>query len=249
MKFGYIDFDRTVNWYWDNSWNNKALLNIGDAAEYKVIRQLYGKLGIPDEKTLPLCISELTSYRGEKLIVALNISLDSYVGYNRILEELSPDIVPVFLGMCFTDSNLTPKQIECLKRFSPIGCRDQRSYDLMQKLGIESYLNGCTASCIALPKCSEKNNDRILFIDVPEAAAECIPESVKGEIQFLSQEIYCRRSDMPADFVPSKWAESIFQEYAAGARMIVTSRFHGAVLALAGEYSGGDNTGKNDVPI
>ncbi len=233
MKFGYIDFDRTVNWYWDNSWNNKALLNIGDAAEYKVIRQLYGKLGIPDEKTLPLCISELTSYRGEKLIVALNISLDSYVGYNRILEELSPDIVPVFLGMCFTDSNLTPKQIECLKRFSPIGCRDQRSYDLMQKLGIESYLNGCTASCIALPKCSEKNNDRILFIDVPEAAAECIPESVKGEIQFLSQEIYCRRSDMPADFVPSKWAESIFQEYAAGARMIVTSRFHGAVLALA----------------
>ena len=33
MKFGYIDFDRTVNWYWDNSWNNKALLNIGDAAE------------------------------------------------------------------------------------------------------------------------------------------------------------------------------------------------------------------------
>ena len=161
MKFGYIDFDRTVNWYWDNSWNNKALLNIGDAAEYKVIRQLYGKLGIPDEKTLPLCISELTSYRGEKLIVALNISLDSYVGYNRILEELSPDIVPVFLGMCFTDSNLTPKQIECLKRFSPIGCRDQRSYDLMQKLGIESYLNGCTASCIQ--SCYGKGNTEGIF--------------------------------------------------------------------------------------
>lgn len=233
MKYGYIDFDRTVNWYWDNSWNNKALLNIGDAAEYRVIRQLYSKLGIPDNKTLPLSISELISYRGEKLIVALNISLDSYVGYNRILEELSPDIVPVFLGMCFADSNLTDRQIDCLRRFSPVGCRDQRSYDLMQSFGIESYLNGCTASCIDLPECSERNNDRILFIDVPAAVVKFVPDKVKNNICFLNQELYCRRSDMPLDFVPSQWAESILREYAVGARMIVTSRFHGAVLALA----------------
>lgn len=233
MKFGYIDFDRTVNWYWDNAWNNKALLNIGDAAEYMVIKQLYSKLDIPDNKMLPLSINELTSYRGEKLIVALNISLDSYVGYNRILEELSPDIVPVFLGMCFTDSNLTNRQINCLRRFSPIGCRDQRSYDLMQSFGIESYLNGCTASCIELPECVERNNDRIMVIDVPVAAAEFIPDEVKNDICFLKQEIYCRRDNMPSNFLPSQWAESILREYAIGAHMIVTSRFHGAVLALA----------------
>ena len=48
MKFGYISFDATVRSYWENSWNGKALLNIGDAAEYRVVKQLYEKAGIPE---------------------------------------------------------------------------------------------------------------------------------------------------------------------------------------------------------
>lgn len=234
MKYGYIDFDLTVNWYWDNSWNNKALLNVGDAAEYKVVQQLYGKLGIPEEKMQPICINDLTEYRGEKLIVALNIALDSYVGYNRILEELSPDIIPVFLGMSFTDTKLNEKQIECLKMYAPIGCRDERSYELMRSFGIECYLNGCTASCLELDKgVFHQSSDRILFIDVPAAVAKYVPKRLKKDIRFLSQEIYCRRSDLPVGFIPSKWADNIMEEYSSGARLIVTSRFHGAVLALA----------------
>ena len=235
MKFGLLDFNKTVNWYWDNSWNNKALLNIGDAAEYFVIEQLYHEIGIADNDLVRLCINDLTAYRGEKLIVALNIALDSYVGYNNILDNISPDITPVFLGMSFTDDNLTEKQIECLKRYQPIGCRDERSYNLMVSKGVESYLNGCTASCIELDKFDQgKNNEgKILFIDVPYKVTEYIPDDIIQDVVFLNQEMYCRREQLPSDFVPAEWAKSILAEYASKAKMIVTSRFHGAVLALA----------------
>lgn len=49
MKFGLLDFDKTVEEYWKTSWNSKALLNVGDAVEYMVIEQLYREQEI-DEK-------------------------------------------------------------------------------------------------------------------------------------------------------------------------------------------------------
>ena len=234
MKFGLLDFNCTVNWYWDNSWNNKALLNVGDAAEYLVIEQLYKEIGISEDKWVRLSIKDLTTYSGEKLIVALNIALDSYVGYNDILENLSPDITPVFLGMSFADTNMNTKQLDCLRRFQPIGCRDERSYCYMQKMGIECYLNGCTASLITLPDDNRNTDDgKILFIDVPAAVVPYIPEEIKGQIKFVNQELYCRRSDLSESFSPREWANAVMSNYSANVKFIVTSRFHGAVLALA----------------
>lgn len=235
MKYGLIDFNLTVNWYWNNSWNNKALLNIGDAAEYLVVEQIYKEMGISDEDIIRLSIRELTTYQGESLIVAMNIALDSYVGYNDILENLSPDIIPVFLGMSFTDTNMNQKQLDCLKCYEPIGCRDERSYDYLKSKGIKCYLNGCTAAAIdMLGKTVESDEEgKILFIDVPWKVTEYVPDELKKDIVFLSQEMYCRRNDLPNEFVPSDWVKEIMEAYKSNVKLIVTSRFHGAVLALS----------------
>lgn len=150
-------------------------------------------MGIDSSQIFRTSIPELTSYRGESLIVALNIALDSYVGYNMILERLSPDIIPVFLGMSFTSADLSPQQIECLKRYAPIGCRDERSYLRMQSLGIPCYLNGCVASVLQI-KAREipKLHNKILMIDVPYGVLQHIPQELKEDIVFLNQEIYCK---------------------------------------------------------
>ncbi len=234
MKFGYISFDATVRSYWENSWNGKALLNIGDAAEYRVVKQLYEKAGIPESGMKSIALPELITYRGESLIVALNIALDSYVGYNKILEDLSPDILPVFLGISLTDTNLTERQVQCLKCYAPIGCRDERTYLHLRNLGIPAYLNGCTASVLDIDAAAKKEYaDKIVFIDVPYAVAQHVPERLRSEIVFLSQEMYCRRDEAGDGFVPDQWADEVFACYNSKPRMIVTSRFHGAVLALA----------------
>ena len=236
MKYGLIDFDLTVKSYWDMSWNKKALLNIGDAAEYLVIERLYHSLGVRAEDIVRLAIGQLQTYRGEPLIVALNIALDSYVGYNSVLDHLSPDIIPVFLGMSFAETKLNSEQILCLKRFAPIGCRDERSYRLMQDLDIPSYLNGCTTAILdsRAPECEEWR-DKIVLIDVPFGFAEHIPETMKNDIVFFHQELYCRENDMADGLLPSSWAERVFQMYASKPRLIVTSRFHGAVLSIAND--------------
>ncbi len=235
MKFGLIDFDLTVESYWSGSWNNKALLNVGDAAEYLVVEQLYRTLGIDEERIVRLNIGELINYRGESLIVALNIALDSYVGYNNILDALSPDIIPVFLGMSFTKPELTPPQIEVLKKYSPIGCRDERSFLTLRSLNIPCYLNGCMASVVQLNEIQPYQNieNKILFIDVPAGVSDFVPDEIKKDIIFVNQEIYIKKSDLPNNFIPKEWAYSIMRYYKSKPRLIVTSRFHGAVLALA----------------
>lgn len=239
MKFGLLDFNLTVESYWNHSWNHKALLNIGDAAEYLVVEQLYHSLGIDEKQIRRLAIPELTTYCGESLIVALNIALDSYVGYNDLLDHLSPNIIPVFLGMSFTSPDFNLHQIDCLKQYAPIGCRDERSYFCMKKLGIPCYLNGCTASILEIDEEPiPQLRDKVVFIDVPHEVLEFVPQEMKNDIVLLNQELYCKKSELPSCFLPSDWAKKILSCYNSGPRMIVTSRFHGAVLALA-----------NDIPV
>lgn len=236
MKYGMLDFDMTVNAYWDTSWNAKALLNIGDAVEYMVVEQLYKKAGINDEDIIRLSIPELTTYKGEHLIVALNIALDSYVGYNKILSELSPNITPIFLGMSITNPDLDDKSISCLKDNSPIGCRDERTYEYVKSLNIPCYLNGCTASVVELKKeIIPDIQDKILFIDVPYGVKEHIPSELMKDIVFLNQEIYCKKNEHEDVFMPDDWAKNVLAYYSSKPRMIVTSRFHGAVLAIAND--------------
>lgn len=229
-----MSFVKTVNWYWENAWNNRALLNIGDAAEYKVVDQLLEKIDRNSSRH-ELSIDELKSYRGEDLIVPLNIALDSYIGYNSILDNLSPNIIPVFLGMSFAEPRLNPEQIACLKRYQPIGCRDERSYQLMVENGIDAYLNGCMVSIIETDKIVDRqasSGKDILFIDVPSEIKEFVPESIKRDAKFISQELYIKKGELGEDFDPDLWFKSVLDQY-ADAKLIVTSRFHGAVIALA----------------
>lgn len=234
MKFGLLDFNLTVNSYWNNSWNKKALLNIGDACEYLVIEQLYHRLGIDESQTIRISIPELITYRGEPIIIAINIAFDSYVGYSKILEEMSPNIIPVFLGVSLTIPELTPAALARLKCFSPVGCRDERTYNYLNSMGVPCYLNGCTASII---QTTSKNipaiKNKILFIDVPFWVTRYIPEDIKKDIVFLSQEIYCSRDELGESFIPTNWRDDILAYYSSEPKLIVTSRFHGAVLAIA----------------
>lgn len=226
---------KPVRWYWENTWNHKALLNIGDAAEYQVIEQLYHDVGITDDQIIPLCIHDLIAYHGESLVVALNIALDSYVGYNEILDHLSQDIVPIFLGMSLTSIDLNEAQLQCLRTYAPIGCRDQRSYEYLKAKGIPCYLNGCCASVLRMPRIIKDAllKGKILFIDVPQSVLPYVPENIRADAVFMGQELYCKQESMPNGITPSQWAKSIINAYGSDIKAIVTSRFHGAVLALA----------------
>ena len=232
-KYGVLDFDLTVNDYWNTEWNKKALLNIGDAAQYLVCEQLLNEAGIESSELIRLSIHDLKKYRGETIFVPLNLALDSYVGYNGLLENLSPNIIPLFLGMSFTDPNLNEKQKECLTKFAPIGCRDERSFLYLKSLGIPCYLNGCCTVVLNIhAPFNKKYFDKIVFIDVPLGVSNFIPNETKKDIVFFNQEKYCTREEF-GNNSPTEWARKCLSMYSSKPKLIVTSRFHGGALSLA----------------
>ena len=121
-----------------------------------------------------------------------------------------------------------------LKKHEPIGCRDQRTFDYLKSCSIDCYLNGCTASILQLLRNgNEDYSDRFLFVDVPYSLKNRLNGINGKSIDFLNQELYCKRDDFVGFSSPADWAESVLSFYKRNYAGVLTSRFHGAVLALA----------------
>ena len=68
--------------------------------------------------------NELLSYKGENLILPINMPLADIYD----ISEISPDITPIFLGLSMQKSYLTANEVNYLKKYEPIGCRNYKTY-------------------------------------------------------------------------------------------------------------------------
>lgn len=82
-------------------------------------------------------------------------------------ENIEPLFVSFHLNPRFADVIFNnPDTVAYLKKYSPIGCRDFSTLNLMQKNGIDSYFSFCLTSTLDIDyKTSEKTDD-IYFVDV-----------------------------------------------------------------------------------
>ena len=63
------------------------------------------------------------------------------------------------------DRMLTPKVIEHLKKYAPIGCRDTATRDLLQNRGIDSYFSGCLTLTLGKNYLSKERDNTVYFVD------------------------------------------------------------------------------------
>lgn len=82
MKYGVIVFDNKV-------------VNIGDWGQSYAVLKLYEKMGISQSEIVYFNIRELSSYRGEKILLPMCLWFGRRHGYSFF--PISEDIVPVFL--------------------------------------------------------------------------------------------------------------------------------------------------------
>lgn len=96
------------------------IISIGDVFECLAIRNIYKSMGV-EEKDLIVCYPyELTEYQGEYCVLPIN-------AYSLNI-DYSHRILPVFLGLTLGGINrLSQENINLLRRFSPVGCRDERT--------------------------------------------------------------------------------------------------------------------------
>lgn len=226
MKYAILNMDL------DEQDNQKAIVNIGSILMRMGIKKLLFDMGIKEEEMIEIPMSALNSYDGEYVIMPINMHWMQDTGNKRLL-GMSSRIIPVFLSISLNDTNLSPEQIQYLRHYEPIGCRDDRTMQTLRGYGITSYVFGCIAGILQADNYKNKKTaaKKIFFADVPYGVKDYIPEEFKENIVFVEQEL--RKECIPQPLSPEEYAKQFIIRYANEARLIVTSRFHGAVLALA----------------
>lgn len=82
-------------------------------------------------------------------------------------ENIEPLFISFHLNPRFaSDIFNNPQALAYLKKYSPIGCRDFKTLELMQEQGIDSYFSFCLTSTLDLHYKTEKKTENIYFVDV-----------------------------------------------------------------------------------
>ncbi len=226
MKYG--------NLYWQSSIlkdSESVLVNIGDNLQFMVIDYLYSKF---TDSVTRLRLDELKNYRGDELILPLNWALFDPHFMNGNKFDISEKIIPVFLGMTvesysFDEAYFNEYNIEYLKRYEPIGCRDAYTVDVLRKYHVRAYLNGCLTAI--LPKCSKRSRDKVFFVDAPIDLLSYIPNELKESYETMTQQYYFDQS-IPIENILDV-IKAQYRKYADEARLVVTSRLHVASPCMA----------------
>lgn len=121
-----------------------AIVNVGSVAMRLAMHELLLNMGISENDIIQVNLSELNSYDGEYVIMPINMHWMQDAGNRRLL-SMSHKIKPVFLSISLNDTTLDSEQISFLRRYEPIGCRDDRTMCLMLENGIDAYEFGCIA--------------------------------------------------------------------------------------------------------
>lgn len=225
---------RYANLYWQcTETGQNYRVNIGDNLQFMAIKYLYKKMGIVDQ-VIELTVEEVKKYNGkEYLILPLNWSFfdPAWMDGDRI--SISPKIIPVFLAMTLgarhDDCYFNEYNIAYLKRYEPIGCRDEVTRDILRQYGIASYVNGCLTSI--LPYTESIERDTVFFADVPIRLKEYIPDTLYEKCRFVTHQKYYSKETSINIIINDINAQ--YDEYRRKARLVVTSRLHAASPCMA----------------
>lgn len=225
MKYALLNMDLD-----EQNVKDSAIVNIGSVAMRLGIKKLLLDMGVTEEEIITISLSRLNTYDGEYVIMPINMHWMQDVGNKRLL-SMSPKIIPVFLSISLNDIMLDAKQIDFLKRYEPIGCRDDRTMMALRQCGVAAYVFGCLAGILDIDTEKELYEKKVFFADVPYGVKKYIPDEYKKDIVFVEHEI--KAEMLPNDITPEEYTQKLIRRYKEEAKLIVTSRFHGAILAMA----------------
>ena len=216
MRYGNLIYDKR---------NNRV--NLGDDMQILSIENLYRTMGVDYSDVLRIKYSELTTYEGDYVVLPVSFPVAAYFD-NGFVTCFSERIIPVFLGLCLVTDVLACEDVEYLRRFAPIGCRDLHTLKVMRSYGIPSYLNGCMT--LTLPRREEAGSGtHVYLVDVPDDLLGLVPEHLREDAVRVSPIVYL--SDL--DCIPEEAARSLYDRYIKDARLVITTRLHVALPCFA----------------
>lgn len=227
MKYARINYS-----FAPNASKNARILNVGDWFQTFAIDHIYSVMGIKKEDIVDVGRFTLNDEPQTQRVV---LPLQGYFGHfgGEALFPINEQYKPVFLGY----HSLSKENYEFLddyKRNEPIGCRDEATYNILRRKGIDAFLSGCMT--ITLPRRPEDvKPDKVFLVDVPSEVREHMPKELSDRAVSVTHEIPV---DPQADYHEAMKdceaiAKRMFEEYRDHAMLVVTSRLHCAAPCLA----------------
>lgn len=217
MKYGCL--------YW------QATTNIGDDIQTYAQKQFLPQVDYwIDRESMAI----FRSYKHEKVACIMNAW---YMHYPAFCWPPSEDIYP-----CLTSMHFDPKlcffaekrndspELNYLRYFAPVGCRDLKTVELLREHNISAYFSGClTLTLQAFDSIKTCGSGKIYAVDLTERAIQylkacghsvCIESHISSELYRKSIEVRMRE------------VEERLKRYQE-AQCVVTSRLHCALPCLA----------------
>jgi hypothetical protein len=208
------------------SFHARGVNDLGDNMQIIAIDEIYKKMGVDLGDVIYIDNQDLATYKGEYVILPITMPLVDY-RQNGIAGRFSPKIVPVFLGLTMVKDTLMPEEVTYYNKYSPIGCRDERTLNTLRKYGIDAYLHGCIT--VTLPRRNDEGEryEKVYLVDVPESLIEYIPKNLL-ERALVKTHIHKEHIEDPKETM-----RLYYQEYIDNARLVITSLLHCSVPCMA----------------
>lgn len=221
--------------YGNNKWRmaSQQFKNVGDCIQTFAVDGIYKQLGIKKEDICALDRNRLREYHGEQVILPMQGHFENIKGAEVF--PLSDEIKPIFMGYSSTtEAHYTQECIKAYQENGPVCCRDEGTWKLMKKKGINAYLTGCLT--IMLPeRDKEPENGKVFLVDAPPAVEQYMPEDLKRNTVYVTHEIqwYPKNSDEEELERIEALSGEILERYRNEAALVITSRLHCAAPCMA----------------
>lgn len=128
----------------------------------------------------------------------------------------------------FIDNMFSEKNIDYIKKYGPVGCRDLGTLELFKKYNIPAFFSGCMT--LTLPKDDiVKKQEYILCVDIRQDIVEKIKANTKRNVYCISPAFNYPLLSAREKFEYAKCFLNAYQS-AAG---VITTRLHTAMPCLA----------------
>ncbi len=208
-----------------------AIYNIGDNMQTFAVDHFYRRMGIPQEEIIDINASEMKNYDGEEVVLPIAGYVSHYKRCNQL--PASGKIIPLFISFEMSDPTCDDI-IPYLKKYEPIGCRDEATMLLLGEKGVDAYISGCLT--IALPRrVREPACPKTFFVDISSKLEEYIPDRLRENCEYVRHEGQLKQVPMTESERKEidAMAMEVLERYRKEAGLVVTSRLRAAASCIA----------------
>lgn len=229
-----------MNFLENDSFSDKrnAIANLGDSIQSLAMDSIYEQLGVSPSHIKFIKRDFGAEYNDEEVSLVLYTEFIKNMVERRMSLSKKISIKSVVSAVFYEDFSQLheayPACVEKLKQLEPIGARDEKSLQILQKEGIEAYLTGCFTICFP-KRTTAPAKKKVFFVDTPPELDSYIPADIKENAEYLSHATQIEKYPVDAEenLRLENIAKNLLERYKNEATLVVTGRLHAAIPCIA----------------